>query len=251
MRGLEKLSTMISDPSQWVKIKLPDLYANYRGVGEYSDVARILFEQSNWFCCAVDFDPKSGQALPQSLSSVLSKIARYSSPETGALVRDRLLRITEHSRASVERLFRALNETPRCEQALLPVHAVRELDATSFIKLSNRPGRNIREKLAGKPYLQAVRRFQSVDLPENRLLKRLLFALRNFSSYAEIASVTRTTCSQRSKCGCAAEKRGILLDGTTCRLTTHSFRIVITDAYGMLGAGCLLWTTTPLVTCQN
>lgn len=177
MRGLEKLSTMTSDPSQWVKIKLPDLYANYRGVGEYSDVARILFEQSDWFCCAVDFDPKSGQALPQSLSSVLSKIARYVSPETGALVRDRLWRITEHSRASVERLFRALNETPRREQAMLPVHAVRELDATSFIKLSNRPGRTLREKLAGNPYLQAVRRFQSVDLPENRLLKAFVVRL--------------------------------------------------------------------------
>jgi predicted component of viral defense system (DUF524 family) len=54
------------------------------------------------------------------------------------------------------------------------VHAVRELDANSFIKLSNRPGRTIREKLAGKPYMQAVRRFQSVDLPENRLLKALV-----------------------------------------------------------------------------
>lgn len=37
--------------------------------------------------------------------------------------------------------------------------------------LSRRAGRNIREKLAGNPYLQSVRRFQSVDLLENRLLK--------------------------------------------------------------------------------
>jgi len=77
----------------------------------------------------------------------------------------------------VERLIRALNKSPRREQAMLPVHAVRELDANSFIKLSNRPGRNIREKLAGQPYLQAVRRFQSVNLPENRLLKAFLARL--------------------------------------------------------------------------
>ena len=159
------------DTSEVVNITLPDLYADYRGTKGSHEAARILFEQSDWFCCAAEFDPKIGNALPQSLSSVLAKMAKYAPPSLGELVRDRLWRITEHSRASVERLFRALNEGPRREQALLPIHAVRELDATSFIKLSNRPGRNIREKLAGNPYLQAVRRFQSVDLPENRLLK--------------------------------------------------------------------------------
>ena len=54
---------------------------------------------------------------------------------------------------------------------------MRELDVTSFIKLSNRPGRNLREKLAGNPYLQGVRRFQSVDLPENRLFKACMVRL--------------------------------------------------------------------------
>ncbi|MBN0509430.1 DNA-binding protein, partial [Pseudomonas aeruginosa] len=112
-------------------------------------------------------------ALPKSLSGFLAKVAQ---PEASEITRDRLWRITEHCRASVERLFHSLNESPRREHALLPVHAVRELDANSFIKLSNRPGRTIREKLAGNPYIQAVRRFQSVDLPENRLLKA--FAIR-------------------------------------------------------------------------
>ena len=51
---------------------------------------------------------------------------------------------------------------------------MRELDANSFIKLSNRPGRTIREKLASKQYMQAVCRFQFIDLPENRLLKAFL-----------------------------------------------------------------------------
>ena len=165
------------DTSEAVNITLPDLYADYRGTKGSHEAARILFEQSDWFCCAAEFDPKIGNALPQSLSSVLAKMAKYAPPSLGELVRDRLWRITEHSRASVERLFRALNEGPRREQALLPIHVVRELDATSFIKLSNRPGRNIREKLAGNPYLQVVRRLQSVDLPENRLLKAFVIRL--------------------------------------------------------------------------
>lgn len=132
---------------------------------------KSLLLQSDWFCRIAIFDPKTGKALPQALSVLLDKVADYGLPNNGDVIFDRLWRITDHSRSSVERLFHTLNESPRREQALLPIHAVRELDANSFIKLSNRPGRTIREKLAGKPYLQAVRRFQSVNLPENRLLK--------------------------------------------------------------------------------
>ena len=154
-----------------MKTTLKKIYTDFRGKEGDHEVAQALLRQSDWFCRVADFDPRSGDALPQSLSSVLAKVAKYSTPNIGDPIRDRLWRIAEHSRNSVDRLFRALNESPRREQALLPVHAVRELDANSFIKLSNRPGRNIREKLAGKPYVHAVRRFQSVNLPENRLLK--------------------------------------------------------------------------------
>ncbi|WP_107022683.1 DUF2357 domain-containing protein [Pseudomonas sp. BBP2017] len=139
-----------------------------------------VLEQSDWFCHAVDFDPRSGQALPQSLSVFLARIEGYSPPETGSPYRDRLWRITEHCSAAVDRLVHCLNEAPRREHALLPAHAVRELDANSFIKLSNRPGRTLREKLAGNPYLQGVRRSQSVDLPENRLFKACMVRLAQY-----------------------------------------------------------------------
>jgi len=149
-------------------INLQKIYLDYR---DEETSARLLLEQQNWFCRIADFDPRTGLALPQALSAFLERVTL---PTEGGVIFDRLWRITEHSRASIERLFHSLNESSRREQALMPVHAVRELDANSFIKLSNRPGRNIREKLAGKPYMQAVRRFQSVDLPENRLLKALV-----------------------------------------------------------------------------
>lgn len=149
-------------------MSLLELYKAFRADDESGKKARALLEQEHWFAVNAEFDPKTSLALPQALSAFLAKVAQ---PAPDGTTRDRLWRITEHSRASVERLFHALNESPRREQSLLPIHAVRELDANSFIKLSNRPGRTIREKLAGKPYLQAVRRFQSVDLPENRLLK--------------------------------------------------------------------------------
>lgn len=157
--------------------RLPSPDSARLSVAQYSAAISEVLEQSDWFCHAVDFDPRSGQALPQSLSMFLARIAGYSPPEAGSPCRDRLWRITEHCRAAVDRLVHGLNEAPRREQALLPVHAVRELDVTSFIKLSNRPGRNLREKLAGNPYLQGVRRFQSVDLPENRLFKACVVRL--------------------------------------------------------------------------
>lgn len=154
-----------------MELTLQKVYADFRDKKGAHELAQALLEQMDWFYSVAEFDPKTGAALPQALSDVLAKLAKYSPPIAGRPIRDRLWRIAEHSRASVDRLLHALSESPRREQALLPVRAVRELDANSFIKLSNRPGRNIREKLAGKPYLQAVRRFQSVNVPENRLLK--------------------------------------------------------------------------------
>jgi hypothetical protein len=171
-------------------MNLLELYKAHRTPGGAGDKARALLGQAHWFTINAEFDPKTGAALPQALSGFLAKVAR---PASGGMTRDRLWRITEHSRASVERLFRSLNESPRREHALLPVHRVRELDANSFIKLSNRPGRTIREKLAGKPYMQAVRRFQSVNLPENRLLKA--FAIR----LAELLELRRDCLGQEDE----------------------------------------------------
>lgn len=147
---------------------LPDAYKAYGEENDAGAAARRLLDQQHWYNSLAEFDPKTGQALPLGLDEVLRRLTRRQ--ETSE-VRDRLWRIAEHSRASVARLFDALNESPRREQATLHIRAVRELNATSLIALNRRPGRNIREKLASNPYLQAVRRYQSIDLPENRLLK--------------------------------------------------------------------------------
>ncbi len=154
-----------------------DVHSLYRATcqdGPVTRKARDLLEYMHWFTVNAEFDPKTGYALPQALSAFLAKV---SVPKPADRIQDRLYRITEHSRPALERLLQTLNESPRREHAVLPAHSVRELDAGSFIKLSMRPGRNIREKLAGKPYLQAARRFQSIDLLENRLLKTFVARL--------------------------------------------------------------------------
>jgi len=153
---------------------LAELYRLFR---DKDETARQLLDQTHWFAAHSEFDPKTEEALPQALTAFLARVAN---DRPRGRLQDRLYRIIEHSRLAIERLLGALNESPRREHAHLPVRAVRELDAVSFIKLSMRPGRNIREKLASKPYLQAVRRFQSVDLPENRLLKAYVSLLAEF-----------------------------------------------------------------------
>ena len=149
-------------------MNLREVYQLSREDSEVGTLARQMLDQQHWLTTICEFDPRTGEALPLGLGALLHRLATR---ESTTYIRDRLWRLVEHSRESVQRLLRSLSEDPRREQAVLPIRAVRELNATSFIALSRRPGRNVREKLAGKPYMQAVRRYQSVDLPQNRLLK--------------------------------------------------------------------------------
>lgn len=150
------------------------LYRAYSDSGAAGTRARQLIDQQHWYASIAEFDPKTGDALPLAFDEVLHRLGRRT--ETKDLG-DRLWRIVDHCRFSLEHIFASLSENPRREQAYLPIRDVKELNAASFIALSRRPGRNVREKLAGKPYMQAVRRFQSVDLPQNRLVKEFVTRL--------------------------------------------------------------------------
>lgn len=150
---------------------LEQLYRKYSSEG---GSARDLLNQTHWYSSIAVFDPRTHEAFPQPLSILLRKIAeqeKLSQTDNSWVLKDRLWRIIVHARDSLTTLLRNLNESPFRDHAVLPLRAVRELDTSSFMALSRRPGRNVREKLSGKPYLQAVRRYQSVDLPENGLLK--------------------------------------------------------------------------------
>jgi hypothetical protein len=155
-------------------MNLTEVYRAYGDDSETGAQARRLLDQQHWYASVAEFDPKTGVALPLGFDEVVHRIAsRHESTE----IRDRLWRIVHHCRLSLEHLFASLSENPRREQAYLPIRDVKELNASSFIALSRRPGRNIREKLADKPYMQAVRRYQSVDLPQNRLVKEFVTRL--------------------------------------------------------------------------
>ena len=162
---------------------LKRLYEAVGGSGAEKKRALSVLEELDWMTCTVEFDRVSGMPNQMPISRFLYRNSYYSDWKRGGEWRekrakwvegfphDRVWRIVDHVRESISRLFRSLNENPAREHEVMHIRSVRELDAASFIKLSNRPGRNVREKLASRPYLQAVKRYMSLDIAENRLLK--------------------------------------------------------------------------------
>ena len=151
-----------------------DLYSLFNDDGIDGELSREILGQRNWYTRIADFDPRTGDALILGFDEVVRRLA---SEDNHEVIRDRLWRITDHSRAAIKRIINSLSNSPKRDQAVLPLRSVRELNAASFIALSRRPGRTIREKLSDRPYMQAVRRYQSIDLPENRLFKAFLIRL--------------------------------------------------------------------------
>lgn len=172
------------------------LYELVRSETPEGDRARTLVQQIHWFSLVAEFDPRTAEPLPLALSKTAKRIRKadadpplFAGPELrrDVEVRDRLWRAIEHVRPALKVLFNGLGESPAKEHAVLPLRAVRELDTSSFMALSRRPGRNVREKLATKPYLKAVRHYQSVDLPQNRLLKTFCRRLLELLQAREVA----------------------------------------------------------------
>ena len=133
--------------------------------------AWLVLALRHWFNETADFDPMSGQPLPLPFEEVCRRSDRAARLARGTPPCDRVARILGHAGSHVSRLLRGMNQRLLREHALLPIHAVRELDSASIAVLSRRPGRTIREKLAGRPVVYAPRRRWTPDTSENRLLK--------------------------------------------------------------------------------
>ena len=163
---------------------LEELYREYPLGTKLGREAQLLIYQTNWFLNALEFDPVTGEALPMALSEFLTRILRDSSDDG---LHDRLWKIVDYSEESFRRIVRSLNEQPRTEHSRMHISRVREMDASSFMKLANRTGRTIREKLAVNPYITSVRHFQSIDIAENQLLKAYATRLEELLSEREKA----------------------------------------------------------------
>jgi len=163
---------------------LGEIYAGFQQPGE----AQQLLLLQHWYSSVAQFDPITGEPQPLSLAELLHRAAdpelneqvqallapsgaQSVMPPQGVEYRDWLWRIADHATIAFTRITAALNESPQRTHAEMPLRNVRELDGASFIAMNRRPGRTAREKLAAHPTLPAVRRYQSVDLPQNHLVK--------------------------------------------------------------------------------
>ncbi|TSA39069.1 MAG: DUF2357 domain-containing protein [Methylococcaceae bacterium] len=141
----------------------------------YSEIdskdALLLLALRNWFIAICNFDPRTGQPMPMSLGELLQKIRSVKDTDEK---NDRFSRIIEHSNDALHAILKKPRDKILREHAMMPIYAAREFDSTSVQWLSRKTGRNLREKLAGKPYIKAVKRRESLDTAENRLFKAFM-----------------------------------------------------------------------------
>ncbi|MCS4533808.1 DUF2357 domain-containing protein [Neisseria montereyensis] len=153
----------------------------YKALNDRDEIkakALLMLMLRNWLTEVSNFDPVSGNALHTGIIDFLDVVAKSVQEESPECeIKDRIYRIVSHSKEAVLAIMEHTRDKILREHAMLPIHAAREVDSNSVQWLSRQPGRTIREKLSGKPYMKAVRRRSSVDTAENRLLRAFLFRL--------------------------------------------------------------------------
>jgi hypothetical protein len=159
-----------------------EIYASASQGDENSAQARALLFLRHVFNAFASFDPQWGTPSPQSLSIVLKKASLLEDLEDDDAPEDRVARILKHAEDSLKRLLQRQRTGIVRNRVIMPVHAAREFDGASVAWLSRKPGRNIREKLSGTPYLLAVKRRMSNNSAENRLLKAFSIRLQELLS---------------------------------------------------------------------
>lgn len=161
--------------------KIDSIESVYKGLNDRDEIkikAYLILMVRDWLTAASTFDPVSGHVIQTSIddfSEAIVKSVWDGSSERE--IKDRIYRIVSHTKEAVLAIIEHTRDKILREHAMLPIHAAREVDSSSIQWLSRQPGRTLREKLSGKPYMKAVRRRTSVDTSENRLLRAFLFRL--------------------------------------------------------------------------
>lgn len=147
--------------------------------------AVLLLQLRNWFFSVLKFDPNTGDPLLSDITSFLDKVSgvipfnKEELEETNNNKFDWLYKSLSYNRRSLLYLL----ESPRNEiirsHERMNIYQAREIDSAGIMEISRRPGRTVKEKVAVKPTILAVKREQGADTLENRLLKKYLIRLVN------------------------------------------------------------------------
>lgn len=178
---------------------IESIYKALNGQDKKKDKAFLMLMLRNWLTEVSRFDPVSGHVMHTSIDDLLDAVAKSLQDESpDGEIKDRIYRIVSHTKEAVLAIMEHTRDKILREHAMLPIHAAREVDSNSVQWLSCQPGRTLREKLSGKPYMKAVRRRSSVDTAENRLLRAFLFRLEQILIKRQnvLSAATEETCEE-------------------------------------------------------
>ncbi len=178
---------------------IESLYNALNKQDEIKAKALLMLVLRSWLTEITRFDPVSGDALHTGIVDFMNAVVKSIQAESSSGERkDRIYRIVSHTKEAVLAIMEHMRDKILREHAMLPIHAVREVDSNSVQWLSRQPGRTLREKLSGKPYMKAVRRRSSVDTAENRLLRAFLFRLEQILIERQnvLSVATEKTCEE-------------------------------------------------------
>lgn len=182
--------------------KIDSIESVYKGLNDRDEIkakALLMLMLRNWLTEVSSFDPVSGHALHTGIIDFMDAVVKSLQDESSeSEIKDRIYRIVSHSKDAVLAIMEHTRDKILREHAMLPIHAAREVDSNSVQWLSRQPGRTLREKLSGKPYMKAVRRRSSVDTAENRLLRAFLFRLEQILIERQnvLPATTEETCEE-------------------------------------------------------
>ena len=154
---------------------LEEIYSAIQFSSEKTDSAYSLLSLRNFYINLCSFDHKTGEALYSDFENLTNRINYYNFNENK---KDYLDKIIDHSYYAIKYILLNPREKILREHQVIPIYATREVDNASVQWLSQRSGRNLREKLAEKPYIKAVKRRFTYDTIENRLFKDYLIKLK-------------------------------------------------------------------------
>lgn len=152
---------------------------------EQDSKAILLLQLRNWLFSVLEFDPNTGDPLLSDMTSFLDKVSGLITLDKEELEEkninkfDWLYKSLSYNRRSLLYLLGSpRNEIIRSHERM-NIYQAREIDSAGIMEISRRPGRTVREKIAVKPTILAVKREQGADTLENRLLKKYLVRLVN------------------------------------------------------------------------
>ena len=174
----------------------------YKALSDRDEIkakAILMLKLRSWLTEVSSFDPVSGYALHTGIDDLMDVVAKSMQDEAlDGETKDRIYRIVSHTKEAVLAIMEHTRDKILREHAMLPIYTAREVDSNSVQWLSRQPGRTLREKLSGRPYIKAVRRRSSVNTAENRLLKAFLLRLEQILIERQnaLAVTTEATCEE-------------------------------------------------------